>query len=88
VTTSLLSLLPDELRNLHFETELDRLSRDLREEDVKARLNVSREHKRTALPARSSAVRGSASTRLSKAQLAQRDHDSLVRKFGSGYCHH
>jgi len=88
MTHPILSMLPDDARNSHFEEEVDRLSRDLREEEVKARLNVSREHKRTALPARTGDKRSSASTHLTKAQVAQRDHDALVRKFGSGYCHH
>ncbi len=85
MTHPILSMLPDDARNSHFEEEVDRLSRDLREEEVKARLNVSREHKLTALPARTRAAVVRASTPQSQ---AQRDHDALVKAFGSAYCHH
>jgi hypothetical protein len=81
MTHPILSMLPDDARNSHFEEEVDRLSRDLREEEVKARLNVSREYKRTALPARSRSA-------MSAKEKAQAAHDQLVRTYGSRYCHH
>ena len=49
MTHEILSMLPDELRNLHFEEELDRLSRDLRAEEIRARLVVLKERRRRAL---------------------------------------
>jgi hypothetical protein len=81
MTHPILSMLPDDARNSHFEEEVDRLSRDLREEEVKARVQVLRDRKRTALPARSRSA-------LSEKDKAQVAHDQLVRTHGSGYCHH
>jgi hypothetical protein len=52
VSRDILSMLPDELRNLHFEEELDRLSRDIRIEQIRGQLSVLKERKRLALPAR------------------------------------
>ncbi len=63
--TDILSLLPEELRALHFEEEVDALSRQIRIEEIRGRLSVLRERKRTVLPARTRSAapsaRGSAS---------------------------
>lgn len=81
MSREILSLLPEELRALHFEEEVDALSRQIEAEKVKGRMSALKDKKSQAPPARSRSA-------LSAKGKAQAAHDQLVMTHGSRYCHH
>jgi hypothetical protein len=81
MTHRILSMLPDEVRALHFEEEVDALSRQIEAEKVKGRISRQNERKTRVLPARSRSA-------MSAKEEAQAAHDALVKAYGTAYCHH